>query len=64
MIKKQNKKVLSGMAGATLLLAGCASAAAPQAQTPSGNLPEALAEEIKETAGPEINGYKLEALAG
>lgn len=66
MIKTQNKKALSGMAGAALLLAGCASAApaASNAAKESGeSIPENIVmEEAEKAPLSEINGYSLEAV--
>lgn len=61
MKKTQNKKIMSGIAGATLLLSGCASAApaAVPAEVPEA-APEAAVPE--EQAALEINGYQLEAV--
>ena len=56
MKKKQNKRMMSGLAGATLLLSGCA--AAVPAEVPEA--PQAAPEVAEEVL--EINGYKLETI--
>ena len=60
MSRKQNKKIMSGLAGATLLLSGCAAAAPVQAPPVA---PGTEQEAPKTAAGLELNGYQLEALA-
>lgn len=62
MSRKQNKKIMSGLAGATLLLSGCASAA-PVQEIPAAPAPEAGEAAKDAAAGMELNGYQLEALA-
>lgn len=54
MKKKQNKRMMSGLAGATLLLSGCAAAIPAEVPEAPQTAPEA-AEEVL-----EINGFKLE----
>ena len=61
MSRKQNKKIMSGLAGATLLLSGCASA------VPAGENAAVMPETQKEVSAPEaaqaeLNGYRLEAV--
>ena len=56
MKKNQNKKMMSGLAGATLLLSGCA--ATVPAEVPEA--PQAAPEVAEEVL--EINGYKLETI--
>ena len=60
MSRKQNQKIMSGLAGATLLLSGCASVA-PVQEAPAAPAPVAD-REAPEAAGLELNGYQLEAL--
>ena len=57
-MKKQNKKIMSGFAGAALLLSGCASAAP---ETVENEVPQA-APEVAEEEVLEINGYQLETI--
>ena len=55
-MKKRNKKIMSSLAGAALLMTGCASAAP---ETVVNEVPQAAPEANKEEA-LEVNGYKLE----
>lgn len=58
MKKNQNKKIMSGLAGAVMMLSGCA-AAVPE--TVINEAPQTVPEEEKEEV-LEINGYQLETI--
>lgn len=61
MSRKQNKKIMSGLAGATLLLSGCASAVPAQENTAAPDTEREVS--APETASVELNGYQLEEIS-
>lgn len=64
MKKMQNKKIMSGLAGATLLLSGCGSAVPAPGCEPESMPAQAVSDQAEERneAVSEINGYKLESV--
>lgn len=61
MKKKQNKKIMSGLAGAALLLSGCASAV-PSGEKAPVESPSVKPAEDTQKAALMVNGYQLEAV--